>query len=63
MILVLSLIAIAAIASTVFLGTRTHAIARVHQKIRTPRSTTPVPAVMYFERYKPKTTSGQGDAL
>ena len=63
MILVLAFIAIAAVAGIVLLGSRTDALVRVHEKIRTPRSTTAVPRVTYFERYRPGRTSGQGDAL
>jgi hypothetical protein len=63
MILAFACIAIAAIAGVAFLGTRTSALSRVREKIRTPRSTTPVAPIAYFERYTPNRTSGQGDAL
>ena len=63
MILFLALIAITAVGGVVLVGSRTHALSKVRERIRTPRSMTPVPPVTYFERYMPKRTSGQGDAL
>jgi hypothetical protein len=63
MTLILALIAIMAIGSVVIIGSRTQALTRVRERIITPRGSAPIPPVTYFERYLPKKTSGQGDAL
>jgi predicted alpha/beta hydrolase len=58
-----AVIAITAIGSVVIVGNRTQALTRVRKRIITPRGSAPIPPVTYFERYLPKKTSGQGDAL
>jgi hypothetical protein len=60
---ILIIVALLALAAMLIVGSRTFRIAKVRQPSKTPVGSAPPEPATYFERYMPKQTFGQGDAL